>query len=97
MSLDASLARMEAQLGDWKATLRHDQAAGDLTIAFNEAAPDERSVLSPWRGASAGKPSPLASTRRPTTSLEVSCGDLTQRPSKRPSSKGRSWHMQLSR
>jgi hypothetical protein len=26
MSLDASFARMEAQLGDWKATLRHDQA-----------------------------------------------------------------------
>ncbi len=25
MSLDASLARIEAQLGDWKATLRHDQ------------------------------------------------------------------------
>ena len=33
MSCDANLARMEAQLGDWKATLRHDQAE-----AFDEVA-----------------------------------------------------------
>lgn len=33
MSLDASLGRMEEQLGNWKATLRHDQAE-----AFDEVA-----------------------------------------------------------
>jgi hypothetical protein len=33
MSCDANLARMEAQLGDWKATLKHDQAEAFVEVA----------------------------------------------------------------